>query len=58
MRYEVRAYIEDRKQCMASLEIDAENEELARKDALARLRAIYPPTASINVVVAKELDAY
>lgn len=49
MRYLVRAHVYDVLRCAVALEIDAETEELARSEALAKLRAQYPDSATISV---------
>lgn len=52
-RYEIRAHIYDVIKCAVALEVDAETEELARINALTRLRAQYPE--SHITLVAKEV---
>lgn len=49
MRYEVRAHIYDELRCAVSLEVDADTEELARSEALAKLRDQYSDSAVICV---------
>lgn len=49
MRYEVRADIYDELRCRVALEVDADTEELARREALKRLRDQYSDSAIITV---------